>query len=64
MIDSYLKKTEDALRKLFDEKRRLYPERLFSAMEYSVFSSGKRVRPYLMLLSADFTACRFFGAYP
>lgn len=54
MIDSYLKKTEDALRKLFDEKRRLYPERLFSAMEYSVFSSGKRVRPYLMLLSADF----------
>lgn len=54
MIEAYLKETEEALKKLFEEKRPLYPEKLFSAMEYSVFSSGKRVRPYLMLLSADF----------
>lgn len=31
-----------------------YPERLFKAIEYSVLSGGKRIRPYLMLLSAEF----------
>ena len=54
MIDFYLNETESELKKLFSEKKALYPDKLFSAMEYSVFSAGKRVRPYLMLLSAEF----------
>ncbi len=45
---------EQKLKEFFEAKRALYPEKLFSAMEYSLFNGGKRVRPILMLLSADF----------
>ncbi len=47
-------KIEKALSDLFEAKKSSYPQALFHAMTYMVFSDGKRVRPYLMLLSAEF----------
>lgn len=54
MNNDYLNYIEESLKSLFAEIKDKYPEKLFKAMEYSVFSGGKRIRPYLMLLSADF----------
>lgn len=50
MIDEF----ETGLRRFFEEKKGLYPEKLYSAMEYSVFGGGKRIRPLIMRLSAEF----------
>lgn len=45
---------DEALRYELDKRKNLYPPKLYEAMEYCVFSGGKRVRPYLMFLTADF----------
>lgn len=45
---------EQRLKEFFYSKKAFYPEKLFSAMEYSLFNGGKRVRPILMLLSSEF----------
>ncbi|HOO22253.1 MAG TPA: polyprenyl synthetase family protein [Clostridia bacterium] len=50
-IISYI---EQNLRAFFDKLKGKYPRKLYKAMEYAVFSGGKRIRPYLMLLTADF----------
>lgn len=55
---------EDRLRKFFDAKKDCYPEKLYSAMEYSLFSEGKRVRPLLMMLVADFVKLDVEVIYP
>lgn len=45
---------ESSLRDFFCAKKGSYPEELYNAMEYSLFSGGKRIRPLIMRLSADF----------
>ena len=50
---------EQTLRELFDKKKTKYPPSLFHAMEYAVFSGGKRIRPILMWLSADFLGIKW-----
>lgn len=42
------------LNALLQAKKERYPAKLFSAIEYSLFPGGKRIRPRLMFLSADF----------
>ncbi|HKL73526.1 MAG TPA: polyprenyl synthetase family protein [Clostridia bacterium] len=54
MNNDYLKYIEENLQIAFDNIKDKYPTKLYDAMEYSVFSGGKRIRPYLMLLVADF----------
>lgn len=44
---------EQSLKEFFYNKKTLYPEKLFSAMEHSLFNGGKRVRPILMMLSSE-----------
>lgn len=55
MNEKYLEEIEACLRALIDSKKGVYPDKLHSAMEYALFPAGKRVRPYLMFLCADFT---------
>ena len=45
---------EKAIDDLFLSIKENYPPKLFSAMEYAVKSGGKRIRPQLCFLSADF----------
>ena len=45
---------EEALASLLSQIKPDYPEKLYSAMEYAVSSGGKRIRPTLCFLSADF----------
>lgn len=52
-----------ALAKLLPGKK-LYPAHLAEAMSYSVFSGGKRVRPYLVLESARVCGAREAKAMP
>lgn len=54
MNKEYLDEIDLAIRSALETKKPLYTPKLYKAMEYSLFSSGKRVRPYLMYLSADF----------
>ncbi|NLL56835.1 MAG: polyprenyl synthetase family protein [Clostridiales bacterium] len=54
MNDKYLAYIEQSLIKVFNNIKAVYPEKLYLAMEYAVFSGGKRIRPYLTLLSAEF----------
>lgn len=54
MNKDYLTYIEQNLTKVLVDNKDKYPEKLYKAMEYGVFSGGKRVRPYLMLLTADF----------
>lgn len=48
------KNFEMLLQKFFNEKKAFYPKKLADAMEYSLFSGGKRIRPVLSFLVADF----------
>lgn len=54
MNDYYIKDIDNSLRNLLESKRAQYPSALFDAMVYALFPSGKRVRPYLAYLTADF----------
>ena len=45
---------EEAIASLLSEIKQSYPDRLYSAIEYAVTSGGKRIRPTLCFLSADF----------
>ena len=45
---------EEAIASLLSEIKQNYPDRLYSAIEYAVTSGGKRIRPTLCFLSADF----------
>lgn len=54
MNNVFSEKIEKAISALSESKRNKYPEELFNAINYALFSGGKRVRPYLMLLSAEF----------
>ncbi len=53
-FNQIIEEFEAGLRAFFDAKKELYPEELYDAMEYSLFSGGKRIRPLIMRLSADF----------
>ncbi|MDD4316158.1 MAG: polyprenyl synthetase family protein [Clostridia bacterium] len=45
---------EERLSVFFQTKKGYYPEKLYQAMEYSLFGGGKRIRPLIMRLSAEF----------
>ena len=45
---------EEEIKKLLLSHKNEYPERLYSAMEYAVLGGGKRIRPQLCFLSAQF----------
>lgn len=55
---------EEKLRQFLQTKKELYPPKLYEAMEYSLFTEGKRVRPVLMMLSADFLKLDYDVIYP
>lgn len=50
---------EKELRSFFDTKKDLYPPTLYTAMEYSLFGGGKRIRPVIMWLVSDFLGMSF-----
>jgi len=55
---------EKYLRDIFDERKERYQSNLFAAMEYAVFPSGKRIRPQMAFLSADFLGVPREKVYP
>ena len=54
MRENYVAEIESGLRDVLSQKKPLFPEKLFSVCEYALFPAGKRVRPYLSYLTADF----------
>lgn len=54
MNSRYVDLIEKELRVLFESNSEKYPSELSRAVEYALFPGGKRVRPYLSLLTADF----------
>lgn len=54
MNDEYLTLIESALKRIMLKYGGWFPSKLLMAAEYALFSGGKRIRPYLCLLSADF----------
>ena len=54
MNREYLSDIDAGISNILRSVRGLYPETLFSAVEYSLFPGGKRVRPYLSYIVADF----------
>lgn len=54
IIDIEAKSFETELREFFDNKKEFYPDNLYKAMEYSLFGRGKRIRPIIVRLCADF----------
>lgn len=49
-LDAKLKLINDELKKYLEPR---YPERLYEAMNYSVFAGGKRLRPVLLLAACE-----------
>ncbi len=45
---------DECLKETLLARKFSYPEKLYEAMEYSLFPAGKRIRPKLVFLSADF----------
>ena len=50
----FLEEIDATLKELIDRKKSSYPNALHSAMEYALFPGGKRVRPYLTYIVAQF----------
>lgn len=55
---------EGKLRQFLQSKKDFYPPKLYEAMEYSLFTEGKRVRPVLMMLTADFLKLDYEVIFP
>ena len=45
---------ESEIKKILSSRKNEYSEQLYSAMEYALFGGGKRIRPTLCFLSAEF----------
>lgn len=54
MNNAYLLDIDNSLRNILYSVKSSYPEKLYQAIEYSLFPAGKRIRPYLSYLVADF----------
>ena len=54
MNNEYLSDIDAGLRNILNSVKNIYPEKLFDAIEYSLFPGGKRIRPYLSYIVADF----------
>jgi geranylgeranyl diphosphate synthase type II len=54
MNNEYIEYIESNLENVINNLQDKYPPMLIESIKYSVFSGGKRVRPYLMMLSAEF----------
>lgn len=54
MNKEYIDYIEQNITNTIERLKYMYPQKLYEAINYSVFSGGKRIRPYLMLLSAQF----------
>ncbi|MFW5780630.1 MAG: polyprenyl synthetase family protein [Bacillota bacterium] len=59
IIEEKSKKFEEIIQDFFKQRQQLYPKELYETMEYAVFSGGKRIRPALMWLSAEFLGIKW-----
>ena len=64
MNKDYLEEIEKELYDLLSSRKDLYPTTLYEAMEYALFPAGKRIRPYLSYLTADFVGVNKFKIKP
>lgn len=62
-MESRVRQADAGLRRLLP-KESFYPERLGSAIRYSVFSGGKRVRPFLVFESAELFGMKAAASWP
>lgn len=54
MINEYILDIDKGLQNILSSVRNNYPEQLYKSMEYALFPGGKRIRPYLCFIVADF----------
>ena len=50
----FIRNIDNRLRDLLRKKQTVYPEKLYNACKYALFPGGKRVRPCLSYMTADF----------